>query len=180
MACVHNYISCPSLLIRLTNACERWSGVTITDSQICFWLSALSSLCCKWSLSVFSRAGCVFPGWSRPNTKPGNKGSISKLIRLQTCFGRRNHFIMSFTIGHQKLFQVAIFHSQFPAPRLYSPTCVNKSPLISIFIELRVGGQECWPQIMKTMFLCGFKSLCGVNTSHWCSFFYSLMHAQAL
>lgn len=38
---VYNYITCPSPLIRLANACERWSRVTVTQSQICF-----DSLCC--------------------------------------------------------------------------------------------------------------------------------------
>lgn len=94
----------------------------------------------------------MFPGGSRPKTKPGNKDSISKLIRATDQLRQSKSFHHVSHNTASQLFRVAIFHNQFPEPRLYSPTFVNKSPLISIFIDLRVGGQECRAPIMKTRF----------------------------
>lgn len=113
MGSARNYISCPSPLIRLANACERWSGVAVTESQICFDSPRCHLLVVSDRFSFFLRAGCAFPGGSRPKTKPGNKGSISKLIRLQTCFGRTNHFITSFTIGHHRSSEKQYFITNF-------------------------------------------------------------------
>ena len=96
---VHSYISCPSPLKRFANACERWSRVTVTQFPICFDPPHCHLLVVN-NCFGFRSTGCVFPGGSRPKTKPGNKDSISRLIKLQICFGRTNHFITSYAMGY--------------------------------------------------------------------------------
>lgn len=98
-ATVHDYISAPSPLIMCVN----------NEAE-----SLLHTVISLFGRSGFLRGGCVFPGGRIPKTKPGNKDSISSLIRLPTCFGKTNHFITPFTIGHHSLSEVQYFKANFP------------------------------------------------------------------
>lgn len=147
-----------SLLMRLANACERWRRVAVTDFQICFDSP-------RFHLPVISYYRFVFRALAvhlsvEAGQKPGNKGGISRLISLQTCFGRTNHFITTFTIGHppeQQYFMANFQHLGF-IQQLLSINLLSYPYLLSCESD----GQECWAQIMKTMFQPGFKSLCEV------------------
>lgn len=87
MDSVHNYISCPSSLT-LANVNGWLSRVAITDFQICFD-SPFCPLHVVCDCFRFSKSCLCVSCGRRPNTKPGNKSSISRLIRLQTALARQ-------------------------------------------------------------------------------------------
>lgn len=100
-------------------------------------------------------------------TKPGNKGSISGLIRLQTCDGTRNHFITSVTTGHlgrseQRYFTANFLHVGF-VRQLLSINLLSYPYLLSWELEARSAGLRYWRQCLSL----NANSCVRFYTRHW-------------